>query len=247
MSKKKGKNSNYKNSSTVNTTAEDKKKNRIITVVCLSIVGALVLGALGFSLFASGNGKTEKMGTGACAYLETRDVSGREISYVEFTIQDHGKFVVLVDATTAPQTAANFLGLVRDGFYDGLTIFRAQDKFVIQGGKDESVKLWPIAGEFSSNGHANDISHIRGVISMARTNDPNSATSQFFITLHDDAKRSLDGEYAAFGYVVQGMSVVDEVAKTLINSPSSGYMGFVGDEDAITIVKAKILEGYTPD
>lgn len=244
MSKKKSKNSNYKGNSTVNTTAADKKKNRIITIVCLSIVGALLLGVLAFSLFATE--KTEKLGTGSCEYLETRDISGREISYVEFTIKDYGKFIVLVDATTAPQTVANFLGLVRDGFYDGLTIFRAQDKFVIQGGKNDSVNLAPITGEFSSNGHANDISHIRGVISMARTNDPDSATSQFFITLHDDAKRSLDGQYASFGYVVQGMSVVDEVAKDLIAAPSSGYMGFVGDADAITIVSAKILEGYTP-
>ena len=244
MSKKKSKNSNYKGNSTVNTTAADKKKNRIITIVCLSIVGALLLGVLAFSLFATE--KTEKLGTGSCEYLETRDISGREISYVEFTIKDHGRFIVLVDATTAPQTVANFLGLVRDGFYDGLTIFRAQDKFVIQGGKNDSVNLAPITGEFSSNGHANDISHIRGVISMARTSDPDSATSQFFITLHDDAKRSLDGQYASFGYVVQGMSVVDEVAKDLIAAPSSGYMGFVGDADAITIVSAKILEGYTP-
>ena len=181
------------------------------------------------------------MGTGACAYFGTRDVSGRNISYVEFTIKNYGRFIVLIDATTAPQTAANFLGLVRDGFYDGLTIFRAQDKFVIQGGRNDSVNLAPITGEFSSNGHANDISHIRGVISMARTNDPNSATSQFFITLHDDAKRSIDGQYASFGYVVQGMSVVDEVAKDLIAAPSSGYMGFVDDADAITIVSAKII------
>lgn len=247
MSKKKSKNSNYKANNTINTTAEDKKKNRIITIVCLSIVGAIALGALGFSLLATNDGNAEKLGTGACALLETRDISGREISYVEFTIKDHGRFIVLVDATTAPQTVANFLGLVRDGFYDGLTIFRAQEGFVIQGGKNDSVNLAPITGEFSSNGHANDISHIRGVISMARTNDPNSATSQFFITLHDDAKHSLDGNYASFGYVVQGMSVVDEVAKTLLNAPSSGYMGFVGDADAITIVSAKILDGYTPN
>jgi peptidyl-prolyl cis-trans isomerase B (cyclophilin B) len=82
---------------------------------------------------------------------------------------------------------------------------------------------------------------------MARTNATNSATSQFFITLHDDAKRSLDGKYAAFGYVVKGMSVVDAIAEDLIKAPSSGYMGFVGNEDAITIVSAKILEGYSPD
>lgn len=244
MSKKKNKNSNYKNTPAVNQTAEDKKKNTIITIVCSAIAILLVGGVIAAMLFSSD--KTNVMGTGACEHLVTRDISGREISYVEIAFKDYGKIVVLVDATTAPQTAANFLGLVRDGFYDGLTIFRAQKNFVIQGGEDKSVNLRPITGEFDSNGHVNDISHIRGVISMARTGDPNSATSQFFITLHDDAKRSLDGKYAAFGYVVKGMSVVDAIAEDLyphaINS-----MGFVDNEDAITIVSAKILEGYSPD
>lgn len=264
MSKKKSKNSNYKNDPTVNQTAEDKAKNRMILIVC-SVIAILLVGGMIAAMLLSGNGnsdngdntptaspnadpaKTDVMGTGACEHLEKRDIADRDISYVELTFKNYGKIVVLVDATTAPQTAANFLSLVRGGFYNGLTIFRAQENFVIQGGENKSVSLQPITGEFASNGHANDISHIRGVISMARTNDPDSATSQFFITLHDSAAESLDGGYAAFGYVVKGMSVVDEIAEDLLNSPSSGYMGFVGDADAVTIVNAKILEGYTPD
>lgn len=242
---KKRKNSNYKQATAVNTTAADKRKNRIILIVCVSIVAAIVLAAVAAAFLIPD--KSDVMGTGACAYLETRDIDGRDISYVEFAIKDHGKFVVLVDATTAPKTAQNFLSLVNNGFYDGLTIFRAQEGFVIQGGKNDNVNLTPITGEFSSNGYENDISHIRGVISMARTNDPNSATSQFFITLDDQAKYSLDGGYAAFGYVVEGMSVVDAVAKTLLNASSSGYNGFVSDKDAVTIISAKVLDGYTPD
>ena len=261
MSKKKGKNSNYKNTPAVNQSADDKAKNRNIVIVC-SIIAILLIGGIIAAMLISGNdssdnnsppasnadpAKTDVMGTGACEHLETRDITDRAISYVEFTFQNYGKIVVLVDATTAPQTAANFLSLVNGGFYNGLTIFRAQENFVIQGGENKSVNLQPITGEFASNGHANDISHIRGVISMARTDDPDSATSQFFITLHDSAAFSLDGKYAAFGYVVKGMSVVDEIAEDLLNAPSSGYMGFVGNEDAITIVNAKILEGYSPD
>ncbi len=167
------------------------------------------------------------------------------ISYVEMEFENYGKIVIKVDGEEAPITAANFMKLVRDGFYDGLTIFRAQANFVIQGGEDKSVNLKPIAGEFSENGYDNNIVHNRGVISMARTNDPNSATSQFFITLDDGAKYSLDGKYAGFGYVIEGMDVVDSVAAALISAPSSGYMGFVGDSDAIKIKYAKELKDYT--
>ena len=156
----------------------------------------------------------EKMGTGACSYLETRNTEGRDIKYVEICVKGYGKMVVMLDATTAPKTVENFIKLAEEGFYDGLTFHRIIDGFMIQGGdpdgngsggSDTNIK-----GEFSSNGHKNDISHIRGVISMARSNDPNSASSQFFIC-HDDASSSLDGSYAAFGYVVEGMSVVDAI------------------------------------
>ncbi len=156
----------------------------------------------------------EKMGEGACEYLDTRDTSGRDIKYVEICVADYGKMVVLLDATTAPKTVENFISLVNSGFYNGLTFHRIIDGFMIQGGDPDANggggSKQEIVGEFSSNGHPNDISHKRGVISMARTNDPNSASSQFFIC-HDDASSSLDGSYAAFGYVVEGMSVVDDI------------------------------------
>ncbi len=114
----------------------------------------------------------------------------------------------------APITCANFKKLVSDGFYDGLIFHRVIAGFMIQGGdptgtgcggSDENIK-----GEFASNGFKNDISHVRGVISMARSQNKNSASSQFFI-MHADGK-FLDGEYAAFGKVVSGIEVVDEIA-----------------------------------
>ena len=162
----------------------------------------------------------EKMGTGACEYLESRDISGRDIKYVEMCIEGYGRIVILLDATTAPATVENFISLVKSGFYDGLTFHRIIIDFMIQGGdpdangtggnKDKDGKEINVKGEFDSNGHPNDISHKEGVISMARSGDPNSASSQFFIC-NADASSSLDGEYAAFGYVVEGMSVVNEV------------------------------------
>ncbi len=156
----------------------------------------------------------EKMGEGACDYLDTRDTSGRDIKYVEICVEDYGKMVVLLDATTAPKTVENFISLVNSGFYNGLTFHRIIDGFMIQGGDPDANggggSEKEIFGEFSSNGHPNDISHKRGVISMARATDPNSASSQFFIC-HEDASSSLDGSYAAFGYVVEGMSVVDDI------------------------------------
>ena len=114
-----------------------------------------------------------------------------------------------------PGTVANFVKLAESRFYDGLTFWRIIDGFMMQGGDpkgdgtggaDETIK-----GEFSSNGVKNDISHVRGTISMARSSDPDSASSQFFIVQSDST--FLDGDYAAFGHVTEGMDVVDQICK----------------------------------
>ena len=119
----------------------------------------------------------------------------------------------------APETVANFEKLVKSGFYDGLTFHRVIKGFMIQGGCPAGTGAggpgWSIKGEFASNGFKNDLKHERGVISMARTSDPNSAGSQFFI-MHEDAPH-LDGEYAAFGKVVEGMEAVDRIASTKVS------------------------------
>ena len=119
----------------------------------------------------------------------------------------------------APETVANFEKLVKSSFYDGLTFHRVIKGFMIQGGCPGGTGAggpgWSIKGEFASNGFRNDLKHERGVISMARTSDPNSAGSQFFI-MHEDAPH-LDGEYAAFGKVVEGMEAVDRIASTKVS------------------------------
>ena len=115
----------------------------------------------------------------------------------------------------APITVANFEKLVKQGFYNGLIFHRVIPGFMIQGGCPEGTGMggpgWNIKGEFSSNGVKNDLKHTRGVISMARSARPDSAGSQFFI-MHEDAPH-LDGQYAAFGKVVEGIEVVDEIAE----------------------------------
>ena len=130
---------------------------------------------------------------------------------------NNGKVIKLeLDETAASKTVANFNKLVSKGFYDGLSFHRIIPGFMIQGGdpigNGTGGSKENIVGEFASNGVNNPIKHTRGVISMARSMDPNSASSQFFI-MHADAPH-LDGNYAAFGHVVEGLEVVDEIANT---------------------------------
>ena len=150
----------------------------------------------------------------AIVVLDTsRELTG--IHHAGIVIKDYGSIEVELDADTAPITVTNFVKLAQDGFYDGLTFWRIIDGFMMQGGDpkgngtggaDETIK-----GEFSSNGVKNDISHVRGTISMARSSDPDSASSQFFIVQSDST--FLDGDYAAFGHVTEGMDVVDQICK----------------------------------
>ena len=125
-----------------------------------------------------------------------------------------GTIDIELDYKNAPVTASNFEQYVKDGHYNGLIFHRVIPGFIIQGGCPEGTGMggpgWHIKGEFLQNGVVNPIKHTRGVISMARAMDPNSAGSQFFI-MHQDAPH-LDGGYAAFGHVVSGMDVVDEIA-----------------------------------
>lgn len=126
-----------------------------------------------------------------------------------------GKMVAELYPEVAPNTVNNFISLVQKGFYDGLIFHRVISGFMIQGGDPDGVGMggpgYTIPGEFSSNGFANSLRHSRGVLSMARTMDPDSAGSQFFIMV-DDAPH-LDGEYAAFGKVIEGMETADAIVR----------------------------------
>ena len=138
---------------------------------------------------------------------------------IRITMKDGGVIDIELDEKAAPLTVENFLKLVNMKFYDGTIFHRVIPGFMIQGGDPQGTGMggpgWTIKGEFSANGVDNPISHKRGVISMARAMDPDSAGSQFFI-MHADADY-LDGQYAAFGHVVSGMDVVDRIAGVRTN------------------------------
>lgn len=151
----------------------------------------------------------------------------KEHQYVQITMKKGGKIIVELMPEYAPKTVAFFLELVDDKYYNGKNFHRAVEGFMIQGGSPDGNGIGgcgrTVKGEFSSNGFENKLSHTRGVISLARTNMKDSASGQFFI-MHEDGTY-LDGEYAAFGKVVEGMEFVDEIAKspvdgeTLIDKP----------------------------
>lgn len=130
------------------------------------------------------------------------------------TVKDFGDIIVELDPTAAPNTVKNFMSLSNEGFYDGLIFHRIISGFMIQGGDPKGDGTgdpgYGIKGEFASNGVENPIKHVKGVISMARSAEPDSAGSQFFI-MHADADY-LDGEYAAFGRVISGLDIVDKIA-----------------------------------
>ena len=132
---------------------------------------------------------------------------------IEISVKDYGKMQFELDPTQAPLTVANFMRLVNDGFYNGLTFHRIIKGFMVQGGDPLGTGYGgsetTIKGEFASNGVENNLKHERGVISMARSANPDSASSQFFI-MHQDSPH-LDGDYAAFGHILSGIEVVDKL------------------------------------
>lgn len=153
-----------------------------------------------------------------CTSFARKNVDGNYLSgqfNIELKVKNYGIIKATLDADTAPITVTNFIELINEGFYDNLTFHRIIKGFMIQGGdpaangsggSDKTIK-----GEFLANGVENNISHVRGTISMARADDYNSGSSQFFIMHEDDT--SLDNYYAAFGKVTEGMEVVDKICK----------------------------------
>lgn len=170
---------------------------------------------------------------------DSKLLSGKH--HVEINVKDYGTIKVELDADEAPITVTNFIKLAQDGFYDGLTFHRIISGFMIQGGdpkgngtggSDETIK-----GEFSENGVKNSISHVRGTISMARSSDPDSASSQFFI-MHQDGTY-LDGQYAGFGKVTDGMDVVDKICE---DTPVTDSNGTVDSAKQPVIESIKVVD-----
>lgn len=183
---------NYKKRKISAKSTSRKRKTVIITAIVACIVIAVIFGTISF--------------------IKHKEESSMDKVKVLVEMENGGNFTLELYPEYAPETVANFVKLAGDGFYDGLTFHRIVDGFMAQGGDPEGTGMGgskdTIKGEFAANGFkANTLSHTRGVISMARSMDYNSASSQFFIC-YDDAS-FLDGQYAAFGKVVDGMDVVD--------------------------------------
>lgn len=187
--------------------------------VCVAVLAGLLIWAL-----TSGSGSAE---------------SGKH--HVAITVRDYGTITVELDADAAPITVQNFLDLADSGFYDGLTFHRIMEGFMIQGGDPEGTGMGgsdkTIKGEFSANGVENPLSHTRGAISMARSSAMDSASSQFFIVQKDST--FLDGQYACFGYVTDGMDVVDAIAADA--QPTDGNGTIPADQQPV-IESVKVLD-----
>lgn len=187
--------------------------------VCVAVLAGVLIWAL-----TSGGGSGE---------------SGKH--HVAITVRDYGTITVELDADAAPITVQNFLDLAGSGFYDGLTFHRIMEGFMIQGGDPEGTGMGgsdkTIKGEFSANGVENPLSHTRGAISMARSSAMDSASSQFFIVQKDST--FLDGQYACFGYVTNGMDVVDAIAADA--QPTDGNGTIPADQQPV-IESVKVLD-----
>lgn len=184
---------------------------------------------------------------GLSVYLSSRENKEEEVELmsgihnVVISVEDYGDIYVELDADTAPITVTNFINLANSGFYDGLTFHRIIEGFMIQGGdpagdgtggSSETIK-----GEFSLNGVENNISHERGVISMARASDYDSASSQFFIVQEDSTH--LDSRYAAFGHVTEGMDIVDKIAS---DAEPIDDNGTIASDEQPVITTIKVLD-----
>ena len=176
---------------------QEKNKKVMKKVLVIAIAVAIVAAMVGVIAMVLGKDKAE--------------AGPSNVYYADITIKGYGKIVVELDREAAPITVDNFVNLAKSGFYDGLTFHRIIKGFMMQGGDPEGTGSGgsgtDIKGEFAANGWKNPISHLRGTISMARANDPDSGSSQFFIVQKDSTY--LDGSYAGFGRVIEGIEIVD--------------------------------------
>ena len=165
--------------------------------------------------------------------------AGSKVKYVEMTVENYGTIILKIDMKAAPITAKNFIKLVKRDFYDGLSFHRVIDDFMIQGGDPKGNGTGSsnktIKGEFLTNGYDNPIRIERGVIAMARGNDPDSASCQFFICNASSYNTlALNGYYASFGYVVEGMDVVDKITEK--TAPYGDGNGMIYDESKRAVI-----------
>lgn len=206
-----------------------------VASLCLAGCGSGASGAA--STYAASASAVPSSSASSCVTSASGEyVSGTHHATIE--VEGYGAIKLELDADVAPVTVANFAKLAGEGFYDGLTFHRIIEGFMVQGGDPNGNGTGgsdeKIVGEFSDNGHPNSISHVRGTISMARSQAYNSASSQFFIMQADTP--SLDGQYAAFGHVTEGMDVVDAMCEAARPTDNNGTIA-AADQPRIASVK----------
>ena len=174
---------------------------------------------------------------------ETQSSETAVTHYADITIQDYGTITVALNGNEAPETVENFVSLAESGFYDGLTFHRIIEGFMMQGGDPNGDGTGgsenTIVGEFSDNGYDNKLSHTRGAVSMARSDDYDSASSQFFIVQEDSS--GLDGQYAVFGYVTEGMDIVDAICEAANPTDDNGTIP-ADEQPVITSITITTVE-----
>ena len=206
-----------------------------VASLCLAGCGSGASGAASTSA-ASASAVPSSSASSCVTSASGEYASGTHHATIE--VEGYGAIKLELDADVAPVTVANFAKLAGEGFYDGLTFHRIIEGFMVQGGDPSGNGTGgsdeKIVGEFSDNGHPNSISHVRGTISMARSQAYNSASSQFFIMQADTP--SLDGQYAAFGHVTEGMDVVDAMCEAARPTDNNGTIA-AADQPRIASVK----------
>lgn len=203
----------------------DKKKAWIvISAVAVFLVAVIVVFVITSNKSNGSAGATNDSASASNVSATIGESQAKGTHHAEIDIKDYGVIKVELNGDVAPITVANFINLANSHFYDGLTFHRIIDGFMMQGGdplgNGTGGSENTIKGEFSQNGVENNLSHTRGAISMARSTDTDSASSQFFIVQSDSTY--LDGQYACFGYVTDGMDIVDEICKNAVTTDSNG-------------------------
>ena len=214
----------------------------LLAVLLVSVVLVGCGGETGQKTSDDAQGASEPAAEETTAEVDPDDPYATGVHHARIEVEGYGTIEVSLNANVAPITVSNFCHLAEEGFYDGLTFHRVVPGFMIQGGDPEGNGTGgsgtDIKGEFSSNGVDNSIPHVRGTISMARSSNPDSASSQFFI-MQEDASY-LDGEYAAFGSVTSGMEVVDAICEEV--PVADEQSGLVATENQPVIAKVEILD-----
>lgn len=236
-----------------NISAPVENQDKTTRIALISVLSVVILSvSLMFILFSSNNKTEDSNLIGNDDVLSQNNNSEPATSaisakldpaltyYADIDIKDYGKITVKLDQDAAPITVANFVGLAQSGFYDNLTFHRIMEDFMMQGGdpngNGSGGSKDNIYGEFKANGYENKLSHTRGAISMARSEAYNSASSQFFI-VHEDSL-FLDGKYAAFGYVTEGMDIVDTICESAKPTDDNGTIPS-GSQPVINSIKIR--------